>query len=165
MQRRNFLKQLGTFSALLIATPLMAEYWDIDNYWQINWSEKHPNDFSIEKALSDITEGRHLFSSKKIVLSAPQLAEEGAIVPIQVRVDSPMSEDNYVKNIYILSEKSNSRVLYVELTPTNGQAYLATKIKLKSYGKNKVMAVAKLSDGRYIKASKNINVAVGGGEC
>ena len=137
MNRRKFL----TLTSFTLITPLMAEYWNID------WTLHHPNDYSIELAIADITKGEKLQKGNKIKLFAPEIAENGAVVPVRVDVKSPMTKEDYIKGIYILTEHGNSRTAYVYLTPTNGKAYFSTRVKLKSTGE--VTAIAEQSDGQF----------------
>jgi sulfur-oxidizing protein SoxY len=155
MQRRNFLK----LSSFTLATPLMAEYWNVD------WSVHHPNDFSIELAIAEITNGQKLQHSNKIKLTVPEIAENGAVVPVKVTIDSPMNKDDYIKNIYILTDNGNSRAIYVTLTPKNGKAHFATRVKLKSSGRCKVLAIVKHSDGDFFIEEGMVKVTIGGGCC
>ena len=155
MNRRNFLK----LSSFTLATPVMAEYWNID------WTLHHPNDYSIELAIADITKGEKLQHNNKIELTVPQIAENSAVVPVKVKVDSPMNKDDHIENIYLLTENANSRAIYVTLTPKNGKAYLATRVKLKSSGRCKVIAIVKHSDGNFFIAEGMVTVTIGGGCC
>jgi len=152
MNRRKFL----TLTSFTLITPLMAEYWNID------WTLHHPNDYSIELAIADITKGKKL-EKRKIKLLAPEIAENGAVVPLRVDVESPMTKENYIKGIYILTEHGNSRTAYVYLTPANGKAYFSTRVKLKSTGK--VIAIAEQSDGQFFVQNSIVKVTVGGGCC
>lgn len=155
MNRRKFLK----LSSITLTTPLMAEYWNID------WSIHHPNDFSVERAIAEITNGKKLKHSNKLKLTVPEIAENGAVVPVKVEVDSPMSKDDYIESIYILTDNGNSRAIYVQLTPKNGQAIFATRVKLKASGRCKVIAIAKQSNGKFLIKEKTVKVTIGGGCC
>ncbi len=157
MKRRNFIKNLLTLSSVAVVTPVMADYWNVD------WSIERPNDFPIEEAFFEITQGQKVEESEKIFLRVPEIAENGAVVPVKVTIDSPMSEKDYVESIYILTKQGNSRVIYVELTPRNGRAIFATRIKMKETGD--VFALAKLSNGTFLGKVTHVKVTIGGGCC
>ena len=156
MKRRTFMKSILGYSSFAIAIPATAKHWNVD------WSTTAPNAFPLEEALFAITEGKKIENSEKVVVIIPDIAENKAVIPVKVMVDSPMTEENYVKSIYILTEGSNSRVIDVNLTPANGKAYCATRLKMEATGD--VFAVAKLSNGTFIGASSSIKV-VNRSEC
>jgi sulfur-oxidizing protein SoxY len=91
----------------------------------------------------------------------PEIAENGAVVPVKVNVESPMTEADYVKAIHILSTKNgNARCADVMLTPLNGKGYFATRVKLG--GTQDVVALVEMSDGSFIRAAKPVKVTIGG---
>jgi sulfur-oxidizing protein SoxY len=156
MKRRNFIKSLCAASALAaVATPSMV---------MAKEEKKKPssaNAMSLDAAINAITGGKEVQESTKVSLTVPEIAENGAVVPVKVHVDHPMEENNYVKAIHILTSKnSNARAADVMLTPMNGKGYFATRIKLGS--SQDVVAVVELSDGTFIKASKPVKVTIGG---
>lgn len=154
MERRGFLKGLaGTcaLTALSVPTVTLAK----------EPKPKGPNAMSYKKALDIITKGKGAKDSAKVKLIVPEIAENGAVVPVKVTVDAPMEENNYVKSIHVLATKnSNARCADVFLTPANGRAYFATRIKLG--GTQEVVAVAELGDGTFVKAHKSVKVTIGG---
>jgi sulfur-oxidizing protein SoxY len=157
MKRRNFFKKVLGLSSIGLLTPTMADYWNVD------WSIERPNDFPIEEALFEITQGKKVQPSYKIKLGVPKIAENGAVVPVRISVNSPMTKENHVKGIYILTKQGNSRVIYVTLTPANGKAQFATRIKMKESGN--VFAIVQFSNGDFIGAVSKVKVTIGGGCC
>ena len=123
MQRRSFLRGLGMVAAAsAVVAPSMVMAAE---------APKGPNAFSIDAAIKAITGGKPVVVSPKVHLKAPEIAENGAVVPVTVEVDSPMTDDDYVKAIHIFATKnSNVRCADVMLTPANGTAMLATRVKL-----------------------------------
>ena len=112
-------------------------------------------------ALDIVTGGKTPTKSSKLKLKAPEIAENGAVVPVTITVDSPMTDSDYVKSIHVLSTKNaNSRCVDIHLTPANGKAMLATRIKLGST--QEVVAIAKLSNGEIYIASQSVKVTIGG---
>ncbi len=155
MKRRNFIKSMMAVSAVAV-TPvvLMAKE-------EAKAKKKGPNDLTVEAAMNAITGGKEAKESDKIKLTVPEIAENGAVVPVKVQVDHPMEESNYVKAIHVLNTKNgNARCVDVMLTPANGKGYFATRVKLGST--QDIVALVELSDGTFIKTSKSVKVTIGG---
>ncbi len=155
MQRRAFIKGFGAAlaaSAVVPATVFAAE---------AKKQPAGPNAMSYETALQAITGDKPLTPSPKVEFKAPEIAENGAVVPIKVTVESPMTENDYVKAIHILATKnSNARCANIFLTPMNGKAHFGTRIKLG--GTQEVVVIAEMSDGSFLSASQNVKVTIGG---
>ncbi len=153
MKRREFFKQLTTAAAVTAVLPAVGFAGDS--------KPQSPNKLDYKAAINAITGGKQPKTSKKVHLKVPEIAENGAVVPVTVEVDSPMTPQNYVKSIHILNTKNgNSRCLDVNLTPANGKAMVATRIKLS--GTQDVIAVVELSDGEFLMAKQNVKVTIGG---
>jgi sulfur-oxidizing protein SoxY len=153
MQRRTFIQWAGlTLAATALAPALMsAEAKKIVG----------ANAMKYEDALKQATGGKAVSESSKIKLTAPEIAENGAVVPVKVEIASPMNDKEHVKKIHVFASKnSNVRCATVELTPANGEAFFATRLKLG--GTQEVVAVAELSDGTFIVAKQNVKVTIGG---
>ncbi len=99
--------------------------------------------------------------SSVIKLELPLIAENGAVVPVTVEVASPMTAQNHVKSIYIISDK-NRRPLNARfnLSPALGQASVGTNLRLGE--STDVRAIAELSDGSLLMAKREVKVTVGG---
>lgn len=120
-----------------------------------------PNKMSYKTAIDAITGGKAPKVSDKVSLKAPEIAENGAVVPITVAVESPMTQTDYVKAIHILSGgNSNARCIDVNLTPANGKAMFSTRIKLG--GTQDISALIALSNGEFLIATQNVKVTIGG---
>ena len=122
---------------------------------------KGANSMDLKTATDAMTGGKTAKESDKIKLTVPEIAENGAVVPVKVEVDHPMEAGNYVKSIHVIaSQNSNVRCADVMLTPANGKGYFATRIKL---GKSQdVIALVGLSNGEYITTKKPVKVTIGG---
>ena len=99
--------------------------------------------------------------ASKIKLDVPLIAENGAVVPVSVEVNAPMTPQNYVKAVYIISDK-NRRPLNAKfnLTPAMGQAYVGTNMR---FGESTdVRAIAEMNDGSLLQAKREVKVTVGG---
>ena len=153
MQRRDFFKKLGAAAAVTAVIPAMS--------FAADAKPVSPNKMSFKTAVDTITGGKAPKASKAVKLKVPEIAENGAVVPVTVEVDSPMTDADYVKSIHILAGKNaNARCLDVNLTPANGKAMLATRIKLG--GTQEVTALIELSNGDFLIASQSVKVTIGG---
>ncbi|WP_304545658.1 thiosulfate oxidation carrier protein SoxY [Sulfurimonas microaerophilic] len=153
MQRRDFFKKIGSVTAVAAVMPVMS--------FAADAKPVSPNKMSYETALNAITNGKTPKKSNKVSLKVPEIAENGAVVPVTVNVESPMTENDYVKSIHVLNTKNgNSRCIDVNLTPANGKAMFSTRIKLG--GTQDVVAVVELSNGEFLIASQNVKVTIGG---
>jgi sulfur-oxidizing protein SoxY len=152
MQRRDFLKTLGATAMAGAVVPVMSFGAE---------APKGPNAFSYKQALDVITGGKAPLTSDKVHLKVPEIAENGAVVPVTVEVDSPMTTNDYVKTIYVFATKNNNcRCVAMHLTPSNGKAIFGTRVKLG--GTQDVAAVVEMSDGTFLMSAQSVKVTIGG---
>lgn len=155
MERRSFLKGFGAVTACAALVPSIASA--ADDAKKVTG----PNEMSVESAIAAITGGKAITPSSKVSLSAPEIAENGAVVPVKVTVESSMSANEYVKAIHVLATKNNNtRCANVYLTPANGEASFGTRIKLGAT--QDVLAIAEMSNGTFLSAKQNVKVTIGG---
>lgn len=82
------------------------------------------------RAIEAITKGAAV-TAGRVKLVLPELAENGNVVSLAVTVDSPMTADDYVRAIYIISDKNPiADVIRFHLTPRAGRAKVSTNIRL-----------------------------------
>ncbi len=92
-----------------------------------------------------------------MTLTIPQLAENGLSVYTTVAVDSPMTAEDHVRAIHILSEKNPiARLATFHLGPRAGVAEVSTNIRLAA--SQEVVALAELSDGTFWRDSREVVV-------
>lgn len=97
----------------------------------------------------------------KITVTAPEIAENGNTVPVEVSVDSPMTEDDYVVEVLLLADGNPAPGLAtLKFSPMSGRAQASTRVRLAKT--QDVIAVAKMSDGSVFMASKSVKVTIGG---
>jgi sulfur-oxidizing protein SoxY len=92
-------------------------------------------------------------TSLDIVVKAPDIAENGAVVPVEVRTTLPN-----VESIAILAEK-NPTPLIAQYTLTDFDGMLTTRIKMRETAK--VRAIVK-SGGKLYTAAKEVKITIGG---
>jgi sulfur-oxidizing protein SoxY len=97
----------------------------------------------------------------KITLTAPEIAENGNTVPVSVSVDSAMTEGDMVDSVMIVAEGNpNPSVATFHFTAMSGSAATTTRMRLAKT--QKVVAVAKMSDGSVYMDQKEVKVTIGG---
>jgi len=166
MERRNFIKNIIATSAAVATVPTMVFAKEESKKEEAKTAEtkttlKGPNDLPFEDAVKAIIGENELKASDKIKLTVPEIAENGAVVPVKVKVESPMTEKDYVKSIHILNTKnSNSRCADIMLTTKNAEAKFASRVKLAE--SQDIVAIVGLSDGTFMKAGKSVKVTIGG---
>jgi sulfur-oxidizing protein SoxY len=99
--------------------------------------------------------------SGKIAIDLPEIAENGNTVPFAIKIDSPMTADDYVSEIRVIADGNpNPGIVKFHLTPMAGRAEVATRIRLNST--ENVIVVAKTSTGKLYAERKMVKVTVGG---
>lgn len=97
----------------------------------------------------------------KITLDLPEIAENGNTVPFTLSVDSPMTDSNYVKALHIFaSANPQADVASFAFTPQSGKATASSRMRLART--QDVVAVAELSDGKFLLGKRTVKVTIGG---
>jgi sulfur-oxidizing protein SoxY len=129
-------------------------------------SQGLPNDVlpeeTVEKTLARLFGARTIGEAQgRIKLDLPTIAENGSNVPVAVEVQSPMTSNDYVKSIYIISDL-NRRPMNVRfnLTPAMGAAAVGTNVRLGET--TYVRAIAELSNGALLQTKRQVRVLTGG---
>jgi sulfur-oxidizing protein SoxY len=82
----------------------------------------------------------------RVKFEIAELVENGNAVPINVSVDSPMTEADHVTAIAVFNERNPQRdVAVFRLGPRAGRATVATRIRLAT--SQQLVAVAQMNDG------------------
>ena len=114
----------------------------------------------VEEAIIEFSGGGAV-QDGTITLTMPEIAENGNSVPVSIAVDSPMTDDNYVESVLLLAEGNpNPDVVTFHFTPASGKAMSTTRMRLAQT--QRVVAVAKMSDGSLYKDTRNVRVTIGG---
>jgi sulfur-oxidizing protein SoxY len=147
--RRSLLKGAGSAGAISIAiaagllkpTQVMAA-----------WNESGFDTKSVADAMAAIGAGGAV-NSKEVLIKTPDIAENGAVVPVDVVTDLPN-----VEFIALFGEK-NIFPLVGQYKLTDFDGLLTTRIKLGTT--SNVRAVVK-AGGKYYTATKEVKVTLGG---
>ncbi len=151
-KRREVLKQGGgvTLLTLLAAAgwlppgTAMAQSWNKDAF----------ETKSLDETMKALGGGAPVPSKDVQFVSTPDIAENGAVVPIGVTSSIPKTE-----SIAILVEKNPNMLAAVFEIPPGTDPALSTRIKMGQ--SSNVFALVK-ADGKYYVASKEIKVTLGG---
>lgn len=158
--RRTALRVLGvlgisaTAGAVLTGGP--REAWGQGNLGALQPEEK------VDATLKRLFGNRPIQDGSKVIkLDLPLIAENGAVVPMTVEVQAPMTAASYVKYIYIISDK-NRRPMNAKFTlsPEMGAAVIGTNLRLGET--TDVRAIAEMNDGTLLMAKREVKVTVGG---
>ena len=120
--------------------------------------------FADEKAVAaEIAKlyGDKKLESGKIKLDVPEIAENGLVVPVNVDVESPMTDADYVKAVHIFADGNPlPGVVTYRFTPACGKASASTRMRLAQT--QNIVCVAEMSNGTLYTASREIKVTIGG---
>ncbi|MEN8106656.1 MAG: thiosulfate oxidation carrier protein SoxY [Pseudomonadota bacterium] len=150
MKRRTFLKGSVATSAIGMAvsagllTPRMV---------LAAWPKAAFEASTVDDALSGLFGSTTLTGSDKIKIKAPDIAENGAVVPVSVTTDLA------AESISIIAEKNTSPLAASFILGSGTEGYVSTRIKM---GKTaSVIAVVK-SGGKLYSTGKEVKVTIGG---
>jgi sulfur-oxidizing protein SoxY len=147
LDRRAFV--LGASAAAAIAPFLAA---------QVSAQEAAPG---WQDALRKIVGDAQPTSNGRLAFDLPEIAENGNMVPFTVNVDSPMTERDHVKAIHVIATANpQPSVASFRLTPLSGRASVASRMRLART--QDVIALAELSDGKFIMTRRPVKVTIGG---
>jgi sulfur-oxidizing protein SoxY len=97
----------------------------------------------------------------KVKLDLPEIAENGNTVPLTVLVESPMTEQSYVSDVLIVADGNpNGGMAMFHFSPASGVAEANTRVRLAAT--QNIIAVAKMNDGSFFTASRQVKVTIGG---
>jgi sulfur-oxidizing protein SoxY len=148
--RRNLLKQGVNLSLLAVAAGagLLAP----TRVLAASWNEAGFTATKSDAALSAVG-GAGAATSADIAVKAPDIAENGAVVPVEISTTLPN-----VESIAILGEKNSNPLLAIyEVKDFDGQ--LSTRIKM---GQTANVRVVIKAGGKIYTAAKEVKVTVGG---
>lgn len=149
-RRREALKTgagLGTLGAL-VAVGLISPGHALAQDWKTAFETKSLQDTI--KALG----GTAAAESKDITITAPDIAENGAVVPVAVASAIPKTE-----SISILVEKNPNLLAASFMIPAGTDPSVGTRVKMGQT--SNVFALVK-ADGKFFLATKEIKVTLGG---
>ena len=148
--RRDFMKLTGVFGLLAAAGLLSVR----EAYAQQQaWNKAAFEQKSLAETVKALG-GASPAESADIAITAPDIAENGAVVPVGVASKIPNTQA-----VYILVEKNPNMLAAGFNIPQGTEASVTTRIKMGQT--SNVYAVVK-ADNKFFMASKEVKVTLGG---
>jgi sulfur-oxidizing protein SoxY len=152
LQRR---KALRTGSGMTLLTLVAAAGWlRAEDARAADWNKAAFETNSMDATVKALGGGAPAQSKDIAFFQTPDIAENGAVVPVGITSNIPKTE-----SIAILVEKNPNMLAAVFDVPAGTDPSLSTRIKMGQ--SSNVYALVK-ADGKYYVASKEIKVTLGG---
>ena len=146
--RRQFLARWAALAAVAVTgvmRPLLA--------FAAEWNKVAFDAKTLPEALKGASV-QNAIESKDIVIKAPDIAENSAVVPVEIHCKIPGAQ-----MIYLFADK-NPQPLIAQFTIAEGvEPYISTRIKMGDTGNIRVVVQA---GGKNYTAAKEVKVTIGG---
>ena len=110
--------------------------------------------------INEITKGLGATESD-VYFDLPEIAENGNQVKVSFEMDSPMTETDYVKTVYIFADGNPSpNVAKFYFTPQMGSCSATTRMRLSKT--QNVYLLAENNDGQFLMTNAKVKVTIGG---
>ena len=151
MKRRTFLQ--GTLASSMIGAAVSAGLLT-PRMVLADWPEKAFQAKSVDDSMNALFQSVNHSASGDIKIKAPDIAENGAVVPITVSTSLPK-----VDNIAVMVEKNPSPLAATFTLASNAEGFVSTRVKM---GKTSDLIAIVKSDGKLFSAKKEVKVTIGG---
>lgn len=145
--KRTFLQQSVSLLTLSLLSGLNSVFAD--------WQKELFNHANAGELIDSLTNNAELIVSEAINIKAPEIAENGAVVPITV--DTSITN---VNKISILVDNNPSPLTSSYDINPRLEAYVSTRVKMAK--SSNIIAIVSTTDNQYFTASKSIKVTIGG---
>ncbi len=149
--RRTFLQCVGAMSALNVG--LVTGLVKSSNAVAAQWNKAGFESKALSEAVKALGAGNPV-ESRDIVITAPDIAENGAVVPVAVTSRIPNTQQ-----ISIIAEKNPRPLLATFDVSSGSEGYVSTRVKI---GETSNVWVVVKADGKFYSAKKEIKITVGG---
>ena len=96
-----------------------------------------------------------------VFLDVPEIAENGNQVKVAFEIDSPMSDSDFVKEVYIMADGNPApNVAKFNFTTYSGECFASTRMRLSKT--QDIYLIAKFNDGTHSITQSTIKVTIGG---
>ena len=129
--------------ALLLPIRLLAAQWNAKAFDETRFPDSLRSVGAVDLVESDLIE-----------LKTPEIAENGAIVPIQVASQIPNTE-----KVFVFAEKNPQPLVASFTFVKNVEPFFATRIKM---GESAKVHVVVLAGGKHYTVSREVKVTIGG---
>jgi sulfur-oxidizing protein SoxY len=150
--RRKVLQ--GTGGAAVLGLAMAAELFKPGRAWAQGWNNAAFEVKTLNEAVKAMG-GAPPTESKDIIITSPDIAENGAVVPFTISSKIPNTE-----SIAVLVEKNPSILAAKFDFPQGTEPWVNTRVKMGQT--SNVFAVVKTSDGKFYYAPKEVKVTLGG---
>jgi sulfur-oxidizing protein SoxY len=153
-RRRTVLKQSGgaTLLALVAAAGWLRP--QVAQAQAQSWNKAAFDTHSLAETMQALGGGEPVQSKDIVFFQTPDIAENGAVVPVGITSNIPKTE-----SIAILIEKNPNMVAAVFDIPPGTDASVSTRVKMGQ--SSNIFALVK-ADGKYYVAAKDVKVTLGG---
>ena len=154
LTRRGLLGKLAAFSTLLLfRSRAQAEP-------EFEIASELPPVRTLEERLAPILDGRTP-RHERVTLTMPPHAEDGGTVPMQVEVESPMTDEAFVHKLYVIADQNPDPLVFsATLHPGIGQ--VRWKLNIRLAGNSRVRAIAEMNNRDLFVQEAEVEVLVGG---
>ena len=114
----------------------------------------------VSGVIEDIIDGKDSVDAD-IYLDLPEIAENGNQVKVSFEIDSPMTDENFVRFVHVLADGNPApKVAKFMFTPSAGVCSATTRMRLAKT--QNVYLLAEFSNGSYAMAQSTVKVTIGG---
>ena len=112
------------------------------------------------KRINEITQGLGAEESD-IYLDLPEIAENGNQVKVSFDIDSPMTNDDFVKTVYLLADGNPApNVAKFSFSTDMGACSATTRMRLSKT--QNVYLLAEYNNGKFAMTKSKVKVTIGG---
>ncbi|MBC7416048.1 MAG: thiosulfate oxidation carrier protein SoxY [Herminiimonas sp.] len=148
-KKRRDMIRIGSALSMAFAAGILK----VGDVFGAEWSAKVFDAKSLDAVLKALG-GDKFAVSPDITITAPEIAENGAVVPVAISTTLPKTE-----YMAILVEKNPSAMSASFTIPPGTEPNISTRVKMGTT--SNVIALVK-SDGKWLIATKEIKVTLGG---
>ena len=142
--RRKIISFIGVMTGVvMLPLKLLAAQWNAKAFDETRFPDSLKSVGALE-----------LIESDQIQLKTPEIAENGAIVPIQVISEIPNTE-----KVFVFAEKNPQPLVASFTFSSNVEPFFATRIKM---GESAKIHVVVRADGKHYMVSRDVKVTIGG---
>ncbi len=142
--RRKIITFIGAVAGMALAPiNLLAAQWNAKAFDETRFADSLKSVGALD-----------LIESGQIQLKTPEIAENGAIVPIQVISEIPNTE-----KVFVFAEKNPQPLVAIFTFVKNVEPFFATRIKM---GESAKVHVVVRANGRHYTTSRDVKVTIGG---
>ena len=149
--RRTLLKAIGAAAPLMLAAG--AGLLRTGNALAAVWNKAGFESKAVADALKSLG-ATNLIESKDIIITAPDIAENGAVVPVAVTSKIPNTQ-----SISILAEKNPFPLSSTHDVANGGEGSVSARLKM---GETSNVRAVVRADGKFYTAVKEVKITIGG---